>query len=106
MQRLGEGWVAEEALAIAVYAVCATRSFRDAVITAVNHEGDSDSTGAIAGNLAGTLYGGPGSHARLSIEQRPAWAHGAIDLQGISDLRIDAPQVPSEEPHRLQGARA
>ncbi len=57
VQRLGEGWVAEQALAIAVYAVCATRSVRDAVITAVNHGGDSDSTGAIAGNLAGTLYG-------------------------------------------------
>jgi ADP-ribosylglycohydrolase len=52
-QRLGEGWVAEQALAIAVYAVSATRSFRDVVITAVNHGGDSDSTGAIAGNLAG-----------------------------------------------------
>jgi ADP-ribosyl-[dinitrogen reductase] hydrolase len=57
VQRIGEGWVAEQALAIAVYGVCATRSFRDAVITAVNHGGDSDSTGAIAGNLAGALYG-------------------------------------------------
>jgi ADP-ribosylglycohydrolase len=57
LRRLGEGWVAEEALAIAVYGVCATRSFRDAVTTAVNHQSDSDSIGAIAGNLAGTLYG-------------------------------------------------
>jgi ADP-ribosylglycohydrolase len=55
--RLGEGWVAEEALAIAVHAVLATTSFRDAVELAVNHGGDSDSTGAIAGNLAGVLYG-------------------------------------------------
>jgi ADP-ribosylglycohydrolase len=44
VHRIREGWVAEEALAIAVYSVCATRSFRDAVITAVNHGGDSDST--------------------------------------------------------------
>ena len=30
---------------------------RTALLRAVNHSGDSDSTGAIAGNLAGTLYG-------------------------------------------------
>ncbi len=57
VERLGGGWVAEEALAIAVYAVAATSSFVDAVLLAVNHSGDSDSTGAIAGNIAGTLYG-------------------------------------------------
>jgi ADP-ribosylglycohydrolase len=54
---LGEGWVAEEALAIAIYAVAATDSLRDALLIAVNHSGDSDSTGAIAGNIAGALYG-------------------------------------------------
>jgi ADP-ribosylglycohydrolase len=54
---LGEGWVAEEALAIAIYAVLATDSLREALLVAVNHGGDSDSTGAIAGNLAGVLYG-------------------------------------------------
>lgn len=35
----------------------ATRSFRETVLPAVNHGGDSDSTGAIAGNIAGILYG-------------------------------------------------
>jgi ADP-ribosylglycohydrolase len=57
VERLGGGWVAEEALAIALYAVLATSSFEDAIILAVNHSGDSDSTGAIAGNIAGALYG-------------------------------------------------
>lgn len=46
-----------KALAIALYSVLATPTFKEAVILAVNHSGDSDSTGAIAGNLAGTLYG-------------------------------------------------
>jgi ADP-ribosyl-[dinitrogen reductase] hydrolase len=49
--------VAEEALAIALYAVLATDSFADAVLLGVNHGGDSDSTGAIAGNLAGIIFG-------------------------------------------------
>ncbi|MBP3893190.1 MAG: ADP-ribosylglycohydrolase family protein [Atopobiaceae bacterium] len=56
--RLGEGWIGDEALAIAVY--CCLRhhdSFDGAVIAAVNHGGDSDSTGAIAGNIMGAWLG-------------------------------------------------
>ena len=56
--RLGEGWVGEEALAIAVF--CCLRyqdDFSKAVIAAVNHGGDSDSTGAVAGNLLGAWLG-------------------------------------------------
>lgn len=54
---LGQGWVAEEALAIALYCVLVAGSFREAVLLAVNHDGDSDSTGAIAGNLSGARDG-------------------------------------------------
>jgi ADP-ribosylglycohydrolase len=55
---LGEGWVAEEALAIAVFcAVAASRDPRAALLAAVNHSGDSDSTGAICGNLVGAEVG-------------------------------------------------
>lgn len=58
VQQLGAGWVAEEALAIAVYAALrAEGDFRRGVLLAVNHSGDSDSTGAIAGNLLGALLG-------------------------------------------------
>lgn len=55
---LGEGWTAEEALAIAVF--CALRHEDDicaAIRAAVNHDGDSDSTGAIAGNILGAWLG-------------------------------------------------
>lgn len=55
---LGEGWTGEEALAIALY--CALKhfdSFEDAIIAAVNHGGDSDSTGAVTGNILGTVVG-------------------------------------------------
>jgi ADP-ribosylglycohydrolase len=55
--RLGQGWIAEEALAISVYCALVARDFVDGVRLAVNHDGDSDSTGAIAGNLLGTLLG-------------------------------------------------
>ena len=55
---LGEGWTGEEALAIAIY--CALKhfdSFEDAMIAAVNHKGDSDSTGAVTGNILGAAIG-------------------------------------------------
>ncbi len=58
INRLGEGWVAEETLGIAIY--CALRhqdDFSAGVIAAVNHKGDSDSTGAVTGNILGALLG-------------------------------------------------
>lgn len=58
IRQLGEGWVAEETLAIAVY--CALKhenDFEKAITAAVNHDGDSDSTGAVTGNILGTRLG-------------------------------------------------
>jgi ADP-ribosylglycohydrolase len=78
VRELGEGWVAEEALAVALYSVLATappeqsedsrteagmaqnmpeRHFKAAISLAVNHSGDSDSTASIAGNILGAYYG-------------------------------------------------
>src|SRR5690606_38392593 len=55
--RLGQGWIAEEALAIAIYCALKTNDLEDGIIMAVNHDGDSDSTGAIAGHLLGASHG-------------------------------------------------
>lgn len=57
LTELGEGWVAEEALAIALLCALAADSPREAIVAAVNHGGDSDSTGSITGNLVGALHG-------------------------------------------------
>ena len=54
---LGEGWTGDEALAIAVYAAASTRNFEDAIRVAANHDGDSDSTASIAGQLVGARDG-------------------------------------------------
>lgn len=75
IHRLGAGWVGEEALAIAVF--CALKyedDFDRALIAAVNHGGDSDSTGAICGNILGAVIGFDGigeewkEHLELSDE--------------------------------------
>lgn len=55
---LGGGWVAEETLAIALFSVIRhIDDFKACMICAVNHGGDSDSTGAVAGNLIGAICG-------------------------------------------------
>ena len=64
---LGEGWVGDEALAIALY--CALKYEDDidrALIASVNHKGDSDSTGAIAGNIVGARVGLSGIPAKYT----------------------------------------
>ncbi len=58
IRAIGEGWTGDEALAIAIY--CSLRypdDFGKAVIASVNHSGDSDSTGAITGNILGSWLG-------------------------------------------------
>ena len=55
---LGESWVAEEAVASALY--CVWRwpdDFAQTVLTAANTDGDSDSIACIAGGISGALNG-------------------------------------------------
>ncbi len=72
---LGEGWCGDEALAIALY--CAMKyedDFEKCLIAAVNHNGDSDSTGAIAGNILG---------ARLGLSGIPAKFRENLELSDV-----------------------
>lgn len=58
IRELGQGWVAEETLAIAIYcALKYSNDFDKALIASVNHSGDSDSTGAVTGNILGAYLG-------------------------------------------------
>lgn len=58
VESLGGGWVGEEALAIGLYcALVAGDDLARGIRLAVNHSGDSDTTGAITGNILGALLG-------------------------------------------------
>ena len=58
VRSIGEGWVGDEALAVAVYAALRwDGEMKQCLRAAVNHSGDSDSTGAIAGNILGAYLG-------------------------------------------------
>jgi ADP-ribosylglycohydrolase len=68
VEQLGGGWVAEEAVAIALYCVLVCSSFDEAILLAVNHSGDSDSTGSITGNLWGVMHGVSAISAKWTLE--------------------------------------
>jgi len=57
VEELGGGWTAEEALAISVACFLTDLEPRQKLLLAVNHSGDSDSTGSILGNLIGANKG-------------------------------------------------
>ena len=88
------GWVGDEALAIAVYSCLKHPDDpRAALVSAVNHSGDSDSTGAIAGNILG---------ARLGLKALPRdW----IDRLELTDVILkqaqNAVRAALDSPHPL-----
>ena len=57
VEELGQGWTAEEALAISVACILTDLEPQEQFLLAVNHSGDSDSTGSILGNLIGANKG-------------------------------------------------
>lgn len=57
IESLGAGWVAEEALAISLFCSIMADDIKEGLLLAVNHSGDSDSTGAITGNILGAIHG-------------------------------------------------
>ncbi|MDE7153137.1 MAG: ADP-ribosylglycohydrolase family protein [Muribaculaceae bacterium] len=83
IRELGEGWVGDEAIAIAIFSVMRhTDNFEDCIVCAVNHSGDSDSTGAIAGNLIGSIlgYSAIPSYYLKDLEIEPILVSAADDL--------------------------
>lgn len=86
--QLGEGWVAEETVAIALFSVMRhIRDFEGCLVAAINHDGDSDSTGAVAGNIIGTIlgYSGIPDKFRKGLELHDMILSIADDLAGASD---------------------
>jgi len=64
MDNIGSGWDADDALAMGIYAArCFPTDYLEGVRFAVNHSGDSDSTGSMAGAILGATLG-PGAVPR------------------------------------------
>lgn len=88
VSQLGTGSVAEECLSIAIYS-CLKHpdSFQDAIVCAVNHDGDSDSTGAVAGNIMGVKLG----YAAIPIYYSSNLELRDVILEIANDLAVDMP---------------
>ena len=93
---LGHGWVGEEALAVALYCAVGCEqtggALETAVTLAVNHDGDSDSTGAITGSLVGALHGEQGIPKRWldALELRDVVTTLADDLACVPEWQPDS----------------
>jgi ADP-ribosylglycohydrolase len=92
VETLGGGWVAEEALAISLYCVLSAADPAEAMALAVNHSGDSDSTGSITGNILGAALGPSWLDCDLvgELEGRTAIEQVASDLCNMFDERPNA----------------
>lgn len=93
IREIGEGWTADEALGIAAFcAVKAGADFAQVVRLAVNHDGDSDSTGSITGNLVGAAFG-----LGVIPERWLALIELREEIEQIAaDLVTEVPQAPRE----------
>lgn len=83
IEAIGEGWTGDEALAMAIY--CTVKyfdNFEQAMIASVNHKGDSDSIGAVTGNILGAVVGYDAipQHFKDTIELHDVILHVADDL--------------------------
>jgi ADP-ribosylglycohydrolase len=78
-EALGEGWVAEEAIASALWCVWQhPDDYRAAVLRAVNTDGDSDSIATMAGSISG---------ARLGLDAIPEeWRRDVEDSALLHEL--------------------
>lgn len=79
LQKLGQGWYADETFALAYF--CILRypdNYKKAVQTGVNITGDSDSVGSVAGGILG---------ARLGIEAVPvSWVESLKEKEIIEEM--------------------
>jgi ADP-ribosyl-[dinitrogen reductase] hydrolase len=95
IEQLGGGWVGEEALAIAIGCAQGAPDFRAGVLAAMNHSGDSDSTGAIAGNLLGAYWGTSALPEEWLAELELRDVIEQLATDAARELRGPAPRDPA-----------
>jgi len=89
--RIGDGWVGEEALGVTLYCALTASDFESAVRMAVNHDGDSDTTGSLVGQVLGMILGEGAIPDRWlrDLELRETIADVATDLAGFLRWELD-----------------
>lgn len=88
---IGEAWVGEEALGIALYCALVASDLEHGIRLAVNHSGDSDTTGILVGQLLGAKHGEAAIPERwlAPLELRNEIAQLADDLSQHREWNLD-----------------
>ena len=98
VEKIGEGWTGEEALAISLYcALHYPNNFEKAIVLSINHSGDTDSTGSITGNIIGLLTGRIGMPEDwiMNLEMAETIIQIAQDLHLCNINSEEIPLMPS-----------
>lgn len=106
--QLGQGWIAEEAMGIALYCSLRAENLEEGVIMAANISGDSDSTAAITGNVLGAALGIHEIPNRWldKLELKDALIEMADDLATVCKWKIspfghESPDTQAEQAYWL-----
>jgi ADP-ribosylglycohydrolase len=90
MDMLGQGWTADEALALAAYCALTAPNFKTGTLNAINQSGDSDSVGCMTGQLLAATYGLASETEWLSNLELTAVICGlAADLEAMPAWTLD-----------------
>lgn len=87
--QLGQGWNGDEALAISIYCVLKTpNDFKQVIMNASNHDGDSDTVASIAGGISGAYLGYDGIPDEL-VQKLPM----KKELIELADDLLNCPNI-------------
>ena len=102
---IGEAWVGEEALGVAVYCALVARDLEQAIRMSVNHGGDSDTTGILVGQLLGAIHGESAIPARWlePLELSEVIGQLADDLYHHRDWLLDEREYDEDVVKRYPG---
>ena len=105
IQMIGEAWVGEEALGVAIYCALMADDFASGVRVSVNHDGDSDTTGLLVGQLLGAIYGEGAipAHWLRDLEAQKAIRQVSDDLCDYSKWNLEDPAQAGSVRERYPG---
>ncbi len=105
IQMIGEAWVGEEALGVAIYCALMANDFASGVRMSVNHDGDSDTTGLLVGQLLGAINGEAAipAHWLRDLEAQEVIRQVSDDLCDYSKWNLEDPAQAGSVRERYPG---
>jgi ADP-ribosylglycohydrolase len=105
IQKIGEAWVGEEALGVAIYCALMADDFASGVRMSVNHDGDSDTTGLLVGQVLGAINGEAAipAHWLRDLEAQEIIRQISDDLCDYSKWNLEDPAQAGSVRERYPG---